>query len=112
MYGVAPISSKSAQGGPFVCTKVNRRLFVQDTSTGALLYTHPEFVRLYNRQMMDDLARAACLRGYLDIRDIMLFEARAPRGRGYRKRTEAPAATNAISAFIFDKVAHQKERTS
>jgi hypothetical protein len=107
MYGFASVSTKSAARGRFVCTKANTRLFIQDTVSGALLYTHPDFIRLHNRSMMDDLARAACLRGSLDIKDIMLFEGRAPRGRGSRKRATFPAAMDDISAYIFDKVSFE-----
>ena len=104
MVGTAPVSTRSAAQGRFACAKVNRRLFIQDTETGALLYTHPDFVRLINRDLMARLASAARLRGHLDISDIMLFEARAPRAGGYRTRATSMDAMNAISAYVFDRV--------
>jgi hypothetical protein len=70
----------------FICNKVNKRLWIQDVVTGELIYTHPDFIRLRSREPMEDLAARACLRGRLDIMDIMVFEARSPRAPGYRPR--------------------------
>jgi hypothetical protein len=70
----------------FVCVKAHKRLWVQDVVSGYLIYTHPDFLRPVDRKLMTELARRASLRGHLDICDIMVFEAKTPRGAGYRKR--------------------------
>lgn len=75
----------AASGRRFACIKAMKRLFIQDTATGALLYTHPNWIRLPDRRMMQDLADAAEARGRLDIADIMAFEDRAPRAPSVRK---------------------------
>ena len=71
----------------FICNKVNRRLWIQDVVSGELLYTPPDFIKLHNRESMADLALRASMRRRLDIMEIMVFEARSPRGAGYRKRS-------------------------
>lgn len=91
MYGSHPLSEKSrtlkADGQRFACAKAHRRLFIQDLETGELLYTPPDFIRLTSRTPLEDLARVACAKTFLDIADIVFFESQAPRGAGYRKRS-------------------------
>lgn len=73
----------------FICNKVNKRLWIQDVVTGELLYTPPDFIKLHSRDSMEDLALRASMRRRLDIMEIMVFEARSPRGYGYRPRPKA-----------------------
>ncbi len=74
----------------FICNKVNKRLWIQDVVTGELLWTPPDFIRLPNRDLMEELAARASLRGKLDIIDIIVFSGLAPRAPGYRKRPPDP----------------------
>lgn len=71
----------------FICNKVNKRLWIQDVVSGELLYTPPDFIKLHNRDSMEELALRASMRRRLDIMEIMVFEARSPRGHGYAKRS-------------------------
>lgn len=68
----------------FACVKVNRRLWIKDASR--LVYTPPDFIRLVDRALLIELARRSTVRGELHIDDLIVFEAKAPRGAGYRKR--------------------------
>ena len=70
----------------FICNKVNKRLWIQNVVTGELIYTPPDFIKLHSRDSMEELALRASMRGRLDIMELMVFEARSPRGYGYRKR--------------------------
>ena len=72
----------------FECVKVNKRLWIKNTITGQLIYTHPNFIQLHGRDLMKELAARATEAGELKITDIMVFESRAPRGYGARKRTQ------------------------
>jgi len=70
----------------FECVKNNKRLWIKNTVTGELVYTHPDFIRLTDRTLMQTLAERATVKGKLAIEDIMVFEAKAPRAPGVRKR--------------------------
>ena len=72
---------------PFGIVKAFKRIWIQDRKTGALLYTHPDYIRLINRSMMQELADAANTRNKLHIEDIIAFESMSPRASGYSKNT-------------------------
>jgi hypothetical protein len=72
---------------PFGIVKAFQRMWIQDRSTGVLLYTHPDHIKLINRARMQTLADDANLRGCLHINDIIKFESAQPRVGGYSKNT-------------------------
>lgn len=86
----APLPKGKPINQMFICNKVNKRLWIQDVVTGCLLYTPPDFIKLHSRDLMDELAVRASMRGRLDIMEIMVFEGLAPRGAGYRPRPYDP----------------------
>lgn len=74
----------------FECAKVNKRLWIRNVETGELRNAPPDFYRLHDRTLMHELAAVATKRGDLDIDDIIVFETKAPRKPGIRKRFSAP----------------------
>lgn len=74
----------------FACVKVNKRLWIKNVTEDRLVYTPPDFIRLVDRSLMIELARRSTVRGELHIDDLIVFEAKAPRGAGYRKRSSIP----------------------
>lgn len=70
----------------FTCVKVNRRLWIKNVTLDRLVYTPPDFIRLVDRALLIELVRRSTVRGELHIDDLIVFEAKAPRGAGYRKR--------------------------
>ena len=73
----------------FECAKVDKRLWIRHVETGELRYTPPDFIRLHDRNLMHELAAWATRRGELIIDDIIVFETKAPRKPGLRKRHSA-----------------------
>ena len=71
----------------YACVKVNKRLWIKNVTKDRLVYTPPDFIRLVDRSLMIELARRSTLRGELHIDDLIVFEGKAPRGPGYRKRS-------------------------
>jgi len=68
----APLPKETGQ--LFVCVKFNKRLFIQNTKTGKLLYTPPDFLRMVDRKSMQDLAEKSSRRGFMAVNDIIEFE--------------------------------------
>lgn len=62
----------------FQAVKKNKRLWIKD-GDGNLVYTPPNFIRLHNRELFNQLVDRLNRFGYLCILDIMWFESRAPR---------------------------------
>ncbi len=67
----------------FKVTKVNGRLWIEETATGQFLYTVPDFVKLLNRDSLVALADKANELDQLPIDLIIHLEAEAKRAAGY-----------------------------
>lgn len=78
------ISQKTDTKDLYVVVKAYKRLFIQNTVTGELMYTPQDAIQLNNRTLMTELAKSASEQGMLTNSMIVQFEKSAP----YRKNTD------------------------
>jgi len=74
--------------GTYRVCKFNKRLYI--ASEDVLIYTPPDFIILNSRQQLQVLVDRANTRGQLHIKDVIVFEARAPRPKQYAQRKTFP----------------------
>lgn len=60
----------------FTVEKRDKRLFIVEVETGERVYSPPSFLRVPNRAVVHDLARAFSINGNRDILSIIQFETR------------------------------------
>lgn len=71
--------------GEYRLCKYNKRLYIAVGDT--LVYTLPDFLILDSRSQLQYLVDRANARGMLVIEDIIVFESRCRRPRGYAQQT-------------------------
>lgn len=86
LAGNTPLLGKKGDDR-FACVKANTRLWIQDQTTGAMVYTPPEFLQMQSREPIKALASVFNTAGGADIEAIISFEHHLTRGFGYTKRS-------------------------